>query len=365
VNTGEGKTEVVSPTDDLWEIFDHEGVVELSLRRVVEYSYLGLETTSSILRTTRAKQTKCLKIAKKYKFACLHIGGSGPDVVDASLATWNQIALPTILYGCESIVFSESTIIGLERIQSEIAKNILGLSTNTVNIAAQTELGILPFRFSLYKSQLRFYFRVLALPDTRWVKKALMEHLSTSWPSPYLRNVVAIRERVCLPFVPPTLRYLGSHLLQWSLSETNHLIAGHHLPYVGSLTKYSRQPYVFEHPQLATIAQFRLSNAGLGNRYPRFAGLPYVRQKLCPLCVDEVLTEAHVIFFCPSVERFRKEFELNFFRTVCRTQGYGKEETFNIFINGHDWNGNPVPDTDFASRGLALDTIRGHWPSLW
>ena len=365
VNTGEGKTEVVSPTDDLWEIFDPEGVVELSLRRVVEYSYLGLETTSSILRTTRAKQTKCLKIAKKYKFACLHIGGSGPDVVDASLATWNQIALPTILYGCESIVFSESTIIGLERIQSEIAKNILGLSTNTVNIAAQTELGILPFRFSLYKSQLRFYFRVLALPDTRWVKKALMEHLSTSWPSPYLRNVVAIRERVCLPFVPPTLRYLGSHLLQWSLSETNHLIAGHHLPYVGSLTKYSRQPYVFEHPQLATIAQFRLSNAGLGNRYPRFAGLPYVRQKLCPLCVDEVLTEAHVIFFCPSVERFRKEFELNFFRTVCRTQGYGKEETFNIFINGHDWNGNPVPDTDFASRGLALDTIRGHWLSLW
>jgi hypothetical protein len=87
-----------------------------------------------------------------------------------------------------------------------------------------------------------------------------MEHLSTSWPSPYLRNVVAIHERVCLPFVPPTLRYLGSHLLQWSLLETNHLIAGHHLPYVGSLTKYSRQPMCVEHPQLATIDQFRLSN---------------------------------------------------------------------------------------------------------
>ena len=76
------------------------------MRQVVEYSYLGLETSSSILRTTLAKQSKCLKIAKKYKFACLHIGRSGPDVVDMALATWNQIAIPSILFGCDSIIFT-------------------------------------------------------------------------------------------------------------------------------------------------------------------------------------------------------------------------------------------------------------------
>ena len=365
VNTGDGKTEVVSPGDDLWEIFDGDGNVELSLRQVVEYSYLGLETSSSILRTTLAKQSKCLKIAKKYKFACLHIGRSGPDVVDMALATWNQIAIPSILFGCDSIIFTESTILGLERVQSEIAKNILGLSVNTVNVAAQTELGILPFRLMLYRCQLKFYFRVLALPDYRWVKKALLDHLSLQWSSPYLKNIISIREKIQLPFVPPSVRYLGAHLHQWSLSETNHLISSLKLPYVGVLQNYVRQPYVYEHPQLATIAQFRLSNAGLGNRYPRFAGVLYVRQKLCPLCVGQKLTEAHVIFFCPSVERFRREFELNFFRTVCRTQGFDEDKTFSIYINGHDWNENPVPDTDYASRGHALDTMRGHWLSLW
>ena len=154
------------------------------MRQAMEYSYLGLETSASIKRTTVSKQSKCLRLAQKYKFACLHIGKSGPDIVDVALATWNNVALPSILYGFESIVFSETTILGLERTQSEIAKHILGLSTNTVNVCAQTELGIIPYRFYLYHAQLRFYFRVLYLPDSRWVKKALLEHLSLSWTSP-------------------------------------------------------------------------------------------------------------------------------------------------------------------------------------
>ena len=71
VNTGAGKSEVVSPTDDIWEILDNDGAVDLSLKQVIEYTYLGLETTSSIWRTCIAKQRKCVKIANKYKFSCL------------------------------------------------------------------------------------------------------------------------------------------------------------------------------------------------------------------------------------------------------------------------------------------------------
>ena len=363
VNTGEGKTEVVSPTDHIWDIFSND-VMELSLRQVVEYSYLGLETSASILRTTISKQSKCLKVAKKYKFACLHIGKSGPDKVDAALASWNQVALPSILYGCESIVFTETTILGLERIQADIAKNILGLSTNTVNICAQSELGILPFRFSLYRTQLRFYFRVLYLPDSRWVKKALLEHLSLAWPSPYLKNIISIREQVQLPFVPPTLRYLGTHLYQWSLSQTNTVVSQLQLPHVGTLAKYSRQPYVFEHPHLSTIAQFRLSNAGLGNKRPRFAGVLYERQKFCPLCPTTVLTEAHVIFFCNSIEHHRKEFHLHLYRAACQLKGLDAEQTLSEYINSYDWDA-ANHRSECLSLGHALDTLRGHWLSLW
>ena len=74
------------------------------------------------------------------------------------LATWSNIALPSILYGCESIIFRDCTINTLERIQSNVAKSLLGVPSNTVNICAQTELGLFPFRMLLYKSQLKFYF---------------------------------------------------------------------------------------------------------------------------------------------------------------------------------------------------------------
>ena len=105
INTGVGKTEVVSSTDHIWDIFSDD-IMELSLRQVLEYSFLGLDTSASILRTTVSKQSKCLRIAKKYKFACLHIGKSSPYKVDAALASWNQVAIPSMLYGCESIVLS-------------------------------------------------------------------------------------------------------------------------------------------------------------------------------------------------------------------------------------------------------------------
>ena len=363
INTGDGKSEVISPGEDLWELFDQDGSVELSLRQVLEYSYLGLETTSSILRTCMAKQAKCIKIANKYKFACLHLGKRGPDVVDMTLATWTGIAIPRILFGCESIIFKEYNIAAIEKTQ--IAKNLLGVPSNTVNICAQTELGLFPFRLCLYKAQLKFYFRVLGLPNSRWVKQALLEHLSLSWPSPYLSYIVSVREAVCLPFVPATPRYLSVHLAQWSLSEINHALSQLSLPYVKCLTVFKKQPYVFEHEHLNTVAQFRLSNAGLGNRFPRFATTTYARRTSCPLCTSLLLSEGHVVFFCPAVENFRRELDLCLFRTICQTKGFSEDQTFSLFVNGQDWNEKPVSSTDFASRGLALDTMRGHWLSRW
>ena len=276
----------------------------------------------------------------------------------------NQVAIPTILYGCESIIFTESTIQGLERIQSEIGKNILGLSLKTVNVAAQTELGILPFRFSLYRAQLRFYFRVLDLPNHRWVKKALLDHLSLDWPSPYIQNIISIREKVNLPFVPPSTRYLGSHLMQWSLAETNSRITQLKLPNIGTLSSFSRQPYVFEHEHLVTIAQFRLSSAGLGNKYPRFAGVLYERQKFCPLCPGTLLTEAHVIFFCPSTEHYRRQFNLHLYRTASSLKGLDHESTLREYLNNPNWS-RDKHRSEWLSLGHALDTLRGHWLSLW
>ena len=60
-----------------------------------------------------------LLTAKRYKFACSYVGRSGPDVVDTVLATWSNIAIPSMLSGCEVIPFTETTIEAIEAIHLE------------------------------------------------------------------------------------------------------------------------------------------------------------------------------------------------------------------------------------------------------
>ena len=364
INTGEGKSEVISPTDDVWNVFNDAGEVTLTLRQVLQYKYLGLESFLSPVITSRKKQDKCIKTANKYKFACLHVGRKGPDVVDATLATWENIAIPSILFGCESILFTDSTIHAIERAQAQVAKTLLGLPVNTANICAQTELGIIPFQLALYKVQLGFYFRVLQLPSTRWVKKAMIEHRSMGWQSSYIKYIDKVRESVCLNFFPPTDRYLKTHLYAWALSDVNSSLAKLSLPYVSPLRNFKRQPYVFEHSHLDTIAQFRLSNASLGNRFPRWAGVLYARQTVCPLC-NSLLSEDHVILSCPSIETDRSNMGITFFRNRCQEKGLSQQATFAALVNCLDHNGNALNKQDIVSNGLSLDTLRGLWLSKW
>ena len=365
INTGEGKTEVISPDNDTWDILDDDGEVVLSLRQVLQYKYLGLESYLSIAETLRKKQQKCIRTANKYRFACHHVGRRGPDVVDATLATWENVAIPAILLGCETVLFTEATIQSIEKVQSDVAKRLLGLPTNTADVCAQTELGIIPFRLALYKAQLSFYFKVLDMPSTRWAKKAMEEHLSLCWPSPYLKYINKVRETVHMTFFPPTTSYMKTHLYTWSLSVVNTTLQTLSLPYVRPLTCYKSQPYVFEHQHLDTYAQFRLSNAGLGNRSPRWAGFYYQRQRNCPLCPNTVLTEAHVFLSCSAIENVRSDLGISFYRNRGIEKGLSLDAIFSNFVNCIDHNGLPVQDSDIITNGLALDTLRGHWLCKW
>ena len=35
------------------------------------------------------------------------------------------------------------------------------------------------------------------------------------------------------------------------------------------------------------------------------------------------------------------------------------------FVNGIDINGNSINRSDIVDNGLALDTLRGHWLTMW
>ena len=368
INTEKDKSEVVSQCGkdgDKWELSNEDGEVVLSLKQVIEYKYLGTQIHDTMYKTGCAKQKLCIQKAHKYKGACIHISGDGPDVVDMIVSTWCNVALPAILSGCEMIPFSESSIIEIEKVQAQVAKFALGLPLGAANVCAQTELGMKSFRHRLYGLQLGYYVRVLGLDSQRWVKRAMLDHLSASWRSPYMEYLFKIRTEMGLYEIPLKTRELNESIDSFFVSKLNLRLAGLSVPWVRPVTKLTRLSYTREGVASETIAKFRYDSAGIGNKFPRNGYM--TRREFCPLCPTMVKnTVSHISLFCPSIEKIRSEQTImTFFRNLCHSKGFSDDYIFELLINGEDWNENPVPFADFMGRGAELKLLLDSWLERW
>ena len=368
INTEKDKSEIISPdgtAGDQWSVLSDEGDVVLSLAQVVQYKYLGSYVKESMYQTAITKVKNCVAKAHKYKGACIHISRDGPDVVDMIQATWLNVAVPSILAGCEMIPFSDSNIIEIDRVQNQVAKYALGVPVGTSNFCAQTELGFKPFRQSLYEHQLKYYVRLLLLGDERWVKQALRDHLSCDWESPYLNYICQIRCELKMPVLPMTVSRLLKHTNLHFVSQTNVQILESQLPWVNPIERFRRKLYVREGDESAMIAKVKFGSAGLGNRYPRPGHV--MTQSCCPLCPTMTKNnEAHVTFFCFAVEKVRsQETSFSSFRNMCGAKSFSDDKVFALFINGLDWDEKPICVKDYLSRGKDLAIMMKAWLSLW
>ena len=337
INTSRDKSEVISPVGnegDEWEVKDAAGNSVLTLNQVVKYKYLGCPTMESMHKTSIEHQKQCVDKAYKFKGSCIYLSKEGPDVVQMVLATWRNIALPSILYGTEMIPFSQHTILEIEKIQNQVAKFALGVPIGCAGICAQLDLGLKPFRQVLYEHQLKFYLRVLKLPESWWVRQALEEHLSCTWNSPYLSYISDIRNLMGIHELPMRENKLVSCINEYFVRNTNFCLASHNLPWLTPIKAFKMQSYVSEGKASACLAKFRFDVAGIGNKYPRNGHVSTCKYcPLCPLRVDNSVQ--HVAFFCPSVENVRKnDTELRFFRNICQIKGFSEDYTFSLYVNG-------------------------------
>ena len=355
------KSQVISPVAEAWEIVDEAGNVALTLDQVAMYKYLGTWTYGSMYRTVVEKQRQCVATAHKYKSSCIHVSRMGPDVVDVVMCTWKNVAVPAILTGCEMIPFCETRILEIERTQAQVAKFALGLSSTSPNVCAQTELGLTPFRQLLFDCQLKFYFRALYIDGNRWVHQALLDHLSGLWCSPYLQHIALIRTMLGIhsPIAAPSsLKKITSG---YFLSKLNSSITNY--KWIDPVEKLSRAKYVCENKFAATIAEFKLDHAGLGDKNPR---LGYQRKPLCPVCPLQVKNSGmHMLLECSSVSALRCTTGIRGFMTLCLDKGMTLSQCYHRFVNGLDSNGNALKVHDYLERGKCMYDMRELWLSKW
>ena len=239
------KSKVMSSNRDTWEVFREDEVVGC-FEKVLSFKYLGVQLQLAPVRADQAMRDRALELARRYKAAVLRVFRDGPDVIDVAMATWRNIALPSILFGCEAVVFTETCLQELERIQSQVAKSILGLPLSAPNVSAQAMLGLKPMRQLIYSAQLKFFLRTSKLPDSRWSKMAMMALLQTRKSTPYTAYMARIRMEMGMARSPVSNKHVDIVLDHHFLARTNQAIRAFNLPGLGQLDELRRRRHVCE-----------------------------------------------------------------------------------------------------------------------
>ena len=239
------KSKVMSTTQDVWELFGGDEVIG-ALDKVLQFKYLGLETKLSPSKSAGVMMKRASSLANSYRKNCISIARDGPDIVDLALALWNNIAMPSILYGCEVVPFSQTAIQEIERHQSAVGKFNLGLPPNAPNISTTAILGVRPFKELLYSAQLRFLVRLFKQDASRWSKDAFIDHLEGGWSSPYIKYMGEIRFELGLPRWPRDNKEVNLALKSHFENKLNEEIQRFSLPALEPLPKRARMSFVNE-----------------------------------------------------------------------------------------------------------------------
>ena len=239
------KSKVMSDSKDLWAVFDGEEVTGC-LDKVLTFKYLGVESALSPARGAIMMRKRALNLARRYKACCMRVSRSGPDTVKVAMATWINIALPSIMYGCESVPFTDSVLDEVDRMQSAVAKNVTGLSVSAPNLAAQVVLGLKMFRHKMFEAQLKFYLRVCSLERGRWSRDAMECHLAGKWVSPYMAYINKTKMEVGMVAGPRSSRHVELVLNHHFVRVVNERIFAMDLPALKPIDKFSMMQHVEE-----------------------------------------------------------------------------------------------------------------------
>ena len=348
----EKKSMVMSACNSTWDLHDEEGEVFASLDKIMSYKYLGLDTLNTMTRITTAKQKKCVTAARRYRAAARYLSRRGPDVVDLSICSWRNVAIPAITFGCEMIQFSEATFKSLDQESARWAKETLNLASNTPNVCSQILLGVPSFKEVIIKGQLKYYLRLKELPTSRYASQALWEHEYGGWPSSYLDYITDIRVELDLIALPQTTK------------EIDEIVSFHFLEELA--VKLENLPSVMaERPQELRRARsaregkaWNWVNMAIMGSYgiQRQMGDDGRRRRLCP--VDQVPnTDLHCVTACSLNNKTRSDTNVTQFFNSCRVMGISTELAYRRFISGLTGDGESISEADYEERGGCLEEI--------
>ena len=239
------KSKIMSKSNDLWELYDEDEVVGC-FEKVLQFKYLGVQNSLSPSKGAEAMKKRAVATARRYKAACVRVARDGPDVVDVAMATWLNIGMPAILFGCESVPFSDTCIAEVDRCQVAVGRDVLELPWRSPSLGVLALLGIKSFKEVLFTAQLKFFVRLRGQEIGRWSHDAYLAHIYGNWKSPYLEYIEKIKDEVGMINNPVSLKHIDIVLSDYFHRQLNQGIHELGLPALRQVVKRHRAGFIEE-----------------------------------------------------------------------------------------------------------------------
>ena len=264
------------------------GERDVTLDHVMSFKYLGVPFNSSPHAFFMSYNDQVRQRARNYTYRVLSLVKSGPNRAELAYTLWNQIALPSILYGCEVFPISKGTIDEIEKCQAIIGKSILQVPFSTARVAANIDAGLRPV-WSIIAEMVLLYARsVQEKSPLYWPNLVMQEHISMGETSPYMRYLLQWKEKVNTfglnrDQIRKAVKKAAMDDVIAMLPKYRLSTFAMSLPGSSSRNPWFRpKSWVSDTGVSKIFAEFRCMNTGLGNRGPARDGNRY---KLCPLCL--------------------------------------------------------------------------------
>ena len=259
----------------------------LSLDQVLSYKYLGVPLNCSPYCLFKSFNDQVKKRAQMFMGRVLSLVKSGPNRSDLAYSLWTNIALPSILYGCEVIPLNDGTIKEIEKCQSAVGRFILQVPSSSSNVCVHIDSGLKPIWSIVAEKVLLYAQSTMTKEHSFWPKLAMDENIGLGFKSAYTRYLLRWKTDLqCFDLnsnqIRKTVRNaaINDIINQQRITSTTSFAMNR--PGSSKSCQWFRpKPWVSDSPLSQIFAHFRTCNIGLGNRRPAKNGLFY---KFCPLC---------------------------------------------------------------------------------
>ena len=289
------------------------GSSDNSLEETLVAKYLGVNIRLRG-RNTIQREKDVVATARRHANAIMGLTRAGLDRAKVAKRLWEVCAIPAILYGSETMVFSDKVIKELETTQAAIGAFILQIPQSSSKVAGWIEAGLRPMQYRLKSRKALYYWSLSKNTKDVIIQECLKELIDGEgqddpWVVDIRKIEAELQESIPTLTKPGLKKKLDNIAIDFVLSVKRDHQSVCSMPQPEKWFKI--QPHITDGDISRYLNLTRAGNLGLGNRMKNINGDQF---KMCPWCekrgVNVRLKEPHVLLICPGIRDIRTSLEI-------------------------------------------------------